>query len=51
MLQYLTQVYLLFHVDTNALKNVFKNLRERFMKMRREYKPSGSAGGVPLEPL
>lgn len=41
---------LLFFVDVNLLKRGFKNLRDRFMKMRREYTPSGSAGGVPIEP-
>ena len=34
----------------NAVKKVFKNLRDRFMKMRREYKPSGSGGGISIEP-
>ena len=36
--------------DVNTVKRVFKNLRDRFMKMRREYKPSGSGGGVSVEP-
>ena len=31
-------------------KDVDVNLRDRFMKMRREYKPSGSGGRVSIEP-
>ena len=34
----------------NQNKKIFKNLRDRFMKMKKEYKPSGSAGGMPIEP-
>eukprot|EP00795_Rhopilema_esculentum_P010066 gene10066-18713_t len=40
----------LLNEDIAMLKRVFKNLRDRYMKMKKEYKPSGSAGGVPLEP-
>eukprot|EP00795_Rhopilema_esculentum_P005765 gene5765-11044_t len=36
--------------DMNLARKTFKNLRDRFMKVRREYKPSGSAGGEPIEP-
>ena len=31
-------------------RKTFRNMRDRFMKIRKEYKPSGSAGGAPIEP-
>ncbi|XP_065054394.1 transcription factor Adf-1-like [Rhopilema esculentum] len=34
----------------NLARKTFKSLRDRFMKVRKEYKPSGSAGGEPIEP-
>ena len=36
--------------DIAMLKRIFKNLRDRYIEMKKEYKPPGSAGGVPLEP-
>ena len=38
------------HLDINLARKTFKNLRDRFMKIRKEYRPSGSAGGEPIEP-
>ena len=43
-------MYLASFLDINLLKKVFKSLRDRFMKITKEYKPSGSAGGAPIEP-
>jgi hypothetical protein len=34
----------------DAAKSLFKTLRDRYMKLKRLYKPSGSAGGHSLEP-
>ena len=36
-------VYILFQI---SFKKTFKNLKDRFMKVCKEYKPSGSAGGI-----
>ena len=36
--------------DMHVARRMFKNMRDRFMKIRKEYKPSGSGGGVPIEP-
>ena len=38
------------HLDINLARKTFKNLRDRFKKIRKEYRPSGSAGGEPIEP-
>ena len=39
-----------FLSDINLVKKVFKSLRDRFMKITKDYKPPGSAGGAPIEP-
>ena len=39
-----------FHIDISLLKRTFKNLRDRFTKMHKEYKQSGSVDGIPMEP-
>ena len=36
--------------DVRTVKKVFKSLRDRFIKVRKEHKPSGSGGGVSEEP-
>ena len=36
--------------DMTIVRKTCKNMWDRFMKIRKEYKPSGSAGGVPIEP-
>lgn len=39
-----------FLIDISLLKRTFKNLRDRFTKMHKEYKQSGSVDGIPMEP-
>ena len=36
--------------DMYIARRMIKNMRDRFMKIRKEYKPSGSGGSVLIEP-
>ena len=49
-LDYVKMEIIIVSSDMTIVRKTFKNMWGRFMKIRKEYKPSGSAGGVPIEP-